>query len=122
MEKKPNQKRRSSIKAKQQKVVLPFGKSFEEAWELWKRYKREEHRFSYKSAISEQSALNKLVELSNGDEETAKAIIKQSFENGWKGLFALQKARLTIERGGKADRESIHSAITQYYSQRSTKK
>jgi hypothetical protein len=105
-------------------VELPFGKSFEQAWDGWKQYKRDEHRFSYKSAISEQAALSKIVELSNGNEETAIKIIRQSIENGWKGLFAYRnEAKLYIEqRGGKADRESIHEAVAKYYSQRNTEK
>lgn len=64
---------------------------FAEAWAMWKNYKKQEFKFTYKSAISEQAALKKLARVSNGDMQTALAIIMQSLENGWQGLFPLKQ-------------------------------
>ena len=76
-------------KNKRPEIVLPFtSKEFIELWDVWKKYKQQQHRFKYKSKITEQAALNKLFKLSNGDEDLAKKIIMQSIDNGWKGLFA----------------------------------
>lgn len=73
-----------------EKIILPWDdERFEQVWEFWKKYKKEQHRFSYKP-IGEQGALSKLQELSDGKLETAMLIIKQSIQNGWAGLFELK--------------------------------
>lgn len=72
-------------------VVFPFNSNeFIKRWNLWKEYKKTEMNHTYKP-IGEQSALTKLSKMANGDEKTAIAIINQSLENGWKGLFDLKK-------------------------------
>lgn len=65
---------------------------FAEAWGMWKNYKKQEFKFTFQSAISEQAALKKLARVSNGDMQTALAIIMQSMENGWQGLFPLKQS------------------------------
>jgi len=74
-------------------VVNPFSDAFLETWELWKNYRWDEHKFKYKGVFSEQAALMKLNDLSEGDEVKAKAIIKQSIEGPWKGFFKLQNEK-----------------------------
>ena len=77
---------------KREEVVFPFdNKSFKDIWEKWKEYKKHEHKFNYKSKISEQAGLNELNKLSNNDEEIAIKIIIQSIANGWKGFFKLKE-------------------------------
>lgn len=71
-------------------LIMPWpGQKFSENWDLWKKFKREQFRFSYKK-ISEQAALKELAELSAGDEDVAIAIIHQSISKGWQGLFELK--------------------------------
>lgn len=70
-------------------IVDPFGGGLLK-WGNWKRYKRDEHRFTYRSAESENQALQKLFELSGGNVDTATKIIEQSIGNGWQGLFPLK--------------------------------
>lgn len=70
-------------------VKNPFSSAFFEEWEYWKSFKKEQFRFTYKP-IGEQAAIDNLFEISCGNEETAKAIIKQSISNGWRGLFELK--------------------------------
>jgi hypothetical protein len=81
-------------------VVNPFSETFwDEHWLVWKQYKREQFNFTYKGAISEQAALNNLCELSEGNEQVAARIIKQSYDNGWRGLFALRNNDTGRNRG-----------------------
>ena len=73
------------------RIVLPFdSEKFIEKWETWKEYKKIEHRFNYKSEISEQSALNDLKKLSGNNEDMAIKIIEQSQANGWKGFVPIK--------------------------------
>lgn len=67
----------------------PFSFSFYDEWEYWKSFKKQQFRFTYKP-MGEQAAIDNLFELSCGNEETAKLIIKQSIANGWRGLFELK--------------------------------
>ena len=71
-------------------VELPFaGTDFAKAWAEWKVYKKKEHGFKFKSAISENKSLYRLRIISGHNEQRAIAIINRSIENGWSGLFAL---------------------------------
>lgn len=72
------------------KIVYPFdSENFKKVWNFWKKYKHEEHKFQYKTYLSEQAALKKLGELSGHDEQVAIRIIEQSLANGWQGFFEL---------------------------------
>lgn len=77
-------------KNRSKNVKNPFSENFVEFWELWKEYKKNSHKFIYKLKSSEQSSLNHLFKLSDGNEMKAKEIIDQSIRNGWKGLFELK--------------------------------
>jgi len=71
-------------------LIFPFDTpTFLKNWELWKQYKKEQHKFTYKH-ISEQAALKSISNLSSGNEEKAIQIIHQSINNGWKGFFELK--------------------------------
>lgn len=94
--KKPNPSQIKPLEEEEEKEkVLYFGKSenlldFEELnlfWFTWKEYKKLEFKFNYASIQSERAALNKLYRLSEGNEQTAIAIIEESKANGWKGFF-----------------------------------
>jgi len=75
---------------KEKEISYPWDdERFIQVWEFWKKYKKEQHRFTYKN-IGEQGALSKLHELSAGKLETAMLIIKQSIQNGWKGFFDIK--------------------------------
>lgn len=72
-------------------IVLPFdSENFSNIWNVWKDYKKREHKFTYKTEISEQGALQRLDNLSNHNELAAIEIIKQSISNGYKGFFELK--------------------------------
>ena len=59
-------------------------------WDKWKKYKKDEFGFKYKSDVSEQAAKSELLNLSNSYIEIAIKIIDQSIANGWKGFFKLK--------------------------------
>lgn len=71
-------------------IINPFSESFLDTWDLWKKYKKEQFKFTYKGCISEQAALMQLVTLSEGKENIAIQVINQSIANGWRGLFMLK--------------------------------
>jgi hypothetical protein len=86
------QKKRKAPRSVSSEIINPFSDQFlTTAWETWKKFKKEQHRFTYKGLISEQAALNELVEMSLGDEVVAFEIIKQSIAKGWQGLFPIKK-------------------------------
>jgi hypothetical protein len=94
------------IKGKESKVnsivELPFNSEiFSKAWNEWKDYKKNCHKFNFKTQSSENIALKQLVNLSNQNEQNAVEIINQSMANGWKGFFELKKPKQneTRDRG-----------------------
>lgn len=76
---------------KDKQLVNPFSESFLSTWDLWKDFRKEEHNFSYKGVISEQMALKRLVEVSEGDEQIAQRIIEQSISRGWMDFYKLKQ-------------------------------
>lgn len=67
----------------------PFSEEFMVAWEFWKKFKKEQFYFSYKP-IGEQAAIDDLFEISGGNEQEAKLIIKNAIVKGWRGLFPIK--------------------------------
>lgn len=73
-------------------LVLPYEtETFKNAWELWKAYKKATYRFHYKTKMSEQAALKKVGDISEGKEETAVKVILQAIEYQWQGFFPLKQ-------------------------------
>ena len=65
-----------------------------EAWNLWKKFRKEQFRTTYKP-LGESAAISKLLRISNNNKEHQAQIIQQSIENGWKGLFELKSEKQT---------------------------
>jgi predicted transcriptional regulator len=65
-----------------------------DAWELWKAFRKEQFRTTYKP-LGEAAAISKLLRISNNNKENQAKIIQQSIENGWKGLFDLKTEKQT---------------------------
>ena len=65
-----------------------------DAWELWKAFRKEQFRTTYKP-LGESAAISKLLRISNNNKENQAKIIQQSIENGWKGLFELKTEKQT---------------------------
>lgn len=64
--------------------------NFKQCWNRWIRYKKDQHKFVYKSNDSHQAAMDDLFKLSNGSESLAVEIINQSIAKSWSGLFELK--------------------------------
>jgi len=68
-------------------IVFPFqSENFIQQWQVWKRYKKEQHKFTYKSEASEQAALTQLQKMATNRELKAIEIIHHTMANGWKGF------------------------------------
>lgn len=111
-------KKKRVDKSKEEKggdnIVFPFDTpEFLEAWKIWKKYKREQFKFSYKPS-SEQGALTKLSKLTDDPVEAAE-IIMQSIENGWKGLFELKPGHNGKHgQNGKSSTERAYEYAKQF--------
>ena len=93
----------------------PFSQFFSKDWDLWKKFKADEFNFFFKTAISEQAAINELVQLSNGEEAVAQKIIRSSIANGWKGFFQLKTDNHGSSEGPRkpgGENNSIQSAFS----------
>jgi len=79
-------------KEPKREIIFPFeSNKFIEFWNLWKEYKQTEHKFKYKSEISEQASLKKLASMSNNNEDKAIEILEDAIANGYKGFFQITK-------------------------------
>jgi len=73
------------------KELVFFSSDWEDLWNVWIQYKKEEHRDKFKSKNTEQVALNHLMKISNNDIDIAKEIVNYSIANKYKGLFELKQ-------------------------------
>lgn len=90
MEDRDRNENKDKNKSDNKVLMMPFSTlRFNETWENWKQYKLKEHKFTYKSVISEQAALMKLIKLADGKEDVSIDIISESMGNKWKGLYKL---------------------------------
>jgi hypothetical protein len=71
-------------------IVYPFNSpEFMEAWNLWKEFKKEQFKFTYK-AIGEQSTLKALGEDSGNNEAIAIQMIHRAIASGYRGIFPIK--------------------------------
>lgn len=79
-----------NAKSKTDVALVFISNEWQELWQGWVEHKRSQFKDKYKTAQSEQIAINQLVEMSGGEIETAREIVKASVSNLWKGLFKLK--------------------------------
>jgi len=77
---------------------------FWDTWALWKQFRKEQHKYKFKSDRVETYTLNNLHDMANGDERVAVKIIMQSIQSGWKGFF-----HLNTEKNGKSTGKQTRS-------------
>jgi hypothetical protein len=70
-------------------VLIYPSLEFKNLWEEWIEYKKVEHKDRYKSKKTEQTAINNLIKLCNGNIKIAQEIVNNSISNKYKGLFKL---------------------------------
>jgi hypothetical protein len=90
------------MKKTERQLVNPFSEAFWPTWLLWRDFRKEEHGFSYKGVISEQMAIKRLVEVSEGDEDKAKRIVEQSISRGWMDFYKLKQPSNNGKSAAKA--------------------
>jgi hypothetical protein len=74
-------------KETKRELIFPFhSENFVYQWQIWKTYKKEQHRFTYKSEASEQAALTQLQKMATNQERKAIEILHHTMANGWKGF------------------------------------
>lgn len=111
-DKRRKEKTRQDKKREDKNVVFPFdSEDFSTWWSHWLEYKAAEHKFKFKSQVSEQAAVNKLVKLSDGREDIAIQIIQQSIENGWKGFFQLKTEHNEQKGNGGFNRQQLDDFV-----------
>ena len=75
---------------------LPFeGSAFLKVWNEWIEY-RKESKFKKYVPTGLKKTFSMLFRISEGNEETAIAIINQSMEQGYQGLFPLKQSNGAI--------------------------
>ncbi len=75
-------------KGSKREIVYPWtSDAFMDAWGEWKKYKKAEKRFAFKSVTSEQTSLHKLQKDAGENEQLAIAAIGNAIANGWSGIF-----------------------------------
>ncbi|WP_407324046.1 DUF1376 domain-containing protein [Tenacibaculum maritimum] len=87
-------------------IQLPFqNKIFEAQWNLFKVFRKKQHKFTFVSVESENRKLTELKNLSNNNQEVAIKIIQQSIDNGWKGLFELKQSKNGKSNNSSSEKE-----------------
>lgn len=105
------EKKERKSSAKKKETIYPFNdQDFLDAWNLWKQYKKEQFRFTYKGTISEQTALKQLADKSDNDKAVAISIIQASMANGYMGLFRPNKNENQKDRGNSVSTDAELSA------------
>lgn len=76
-------------------ISPPFvAPEFAEIWHRFIEY-RKEIKKPYKSAVSEKTAYNKMVEMANNNPATAKDMVERAILGQWQGLYAVDNERRT---------------------------
>jgi len=96
---------------KTHELILPWGENFKGAWTEYLDYRRAAHRFKYANHFQQQVAIDDLLKMSNHDEQTAIAIIRQTIAKGWKGLFPLDRTRATGGAAGPKDTDKYRAYV-----------
>jgi uncharacterized protein YdaU (DUF1376 family) len=87
----PNHMENENENRNEVKDVLVFPSfEFQNIWEQWIQYKKDEHKDTYKSSKTEQIAINNLIKLCNGNLQVAEEIVNNSIANKYKGLFEIK--------------------------------
>jgi uncharacterized protein YdaU (DUF1376 family) len=87
----PNHMENENENRNEVKDVLVFPSfEFQNIWEQWIEYKKDEHKDTYKSSKTEQIAINNLIKLCSGNLQVAEEIVNNSIANKYKGLFEIK--------------------------------
>lgn len=83
---------------KNEQVVLPWNHPlFIEKWDEWKKYKKDEFGFRYKTAKSEQRQLKDLCDQSKGDMNQAILLIEYAMNKTWRSFFPIPGSKEKVK-------------------------
>jgi len=116
---KPKQNQHDTVTVNVNDTVNEEEDLVKKCWDKWKKYKKDEFGFKYKSDVSEQAAKSELLNLSNSNIEIAIKIIDQSIANGWKGFFKLKTDGRNKQPG--ASNEAVARIIAEEFGNDSNK-
>jgi uncharacterized protein YdaU (DUF1376 family) len=86
------------------KIELEYpNNEYKRIWKGWIEYKKIEHKQKFKSEKTEQTAINNLVEISNGDWQLAEKIVNNSISNRYKGLFPISENKSNFNKPTKIE-------------------
>lgn len=101
--------RKSKTKIASEGIALPFaGNEFADKWVEWLLYRKQRRLHNY-VPVGLQKTFSRLVLDSGNDVKVAIAIIDQSLEKGWQGLFPL---RANIINNGTTHKRSFEEKPT----------
>lgn len=82
----------------QNNVELPWkNEDFKEAWGEWKKYKKQQFRFTYQP-IGEKASLDDLVRLSKNNKNKAIELIKHAIAKSWQGIHKIKETQKIISK------------------------
>jgi len=90
---------------------------FKPLWQEWLNYRKDKGKKPYAGIKWEQIAVNKFIELSGNNIETAKLIVLQTIQNNWEGLFQLK----TPIQNGTTTNESGFKTVSNEFAERLAK-
>lgn len=98
IEEKREEEKRKKEKRREEPVALPFDTvEFFDAWNDWLKY-----RIESKKKLTDSTAKKQLAVLGAKPEKVAIAMINQSIQNGWQGIFEIKPSN--NGKGAAADR------------------
>lgn len=85
----PQKRKKVALKKEKENLVMP--ENFIPIWKEWLQYRKARKFKSYAAGEWEQKAVDKLLEYSNNDPETAKEILNNTYQNNYQGFFPLKQ-------------------------------
>lgn len=104
---KDKDKDKDKDKAKVLLDISPFSENFRQTWADWKRYKFEQHKFQFKSDITEKTQFSQLVKLSEQNEAYAIELLNLAMGRGWATFHIPDKQKVKHNEPANRDQARI---------------
>jgi len=89
-------------------VALPWtDEDFVATWNRYKDYRKQQHKFKF-VPISEKAALDRLIELSGNNKDSAIKHINFAIANTWQGIFPMNEKNSSSPKGKEVKKESSY--------------
>jgi len=113
----------------EEKNIAPWKtEKFIKMWRDYKLFRKQHHKFEFKSFLTEQHKLQELWKLSDGKESKAMDIISQAIAGGWSGFWPPKDKNLNLNGNGKHGNNKaatggsvkVHNAFSKFDAMHST--